>query len=987
MFSFRRAVAVVAFAAGLVVAVAGQRPPGTTTRVSVGTDGTQGNADSNLAAVNADGTIIAFQSNASNLVAGDNNGQSDIFVRDRISGTTTRVSVATNGAEGNAGSYGAAISGDGRYVAFYSNASNLVAGDTNFVADIFVHDRVSGETTRVSVASNGTQGNGYSYNPSLSADGRYVAFESDSSNLVAGDTNTSRDIFVRDRIASTTTRVSVATGGGQANGLSGYAAISANGESVAFLSAASNLVDGDTNAQNDIFVHDRTPGTTTRVSVASSGTQGNAGARERTAISANGRIVGFQSEASNLVTGDTNDFADIFVRDRDTDTTTRVSVATNGAQAAGMSYYVAISADGQAVAFGSAANNLVTGDTNSTWDVFVRDRAAGTTSRVSVATGGIQANDRSSYSAISGDGVYVAFASYATNLVAGDTNSAVDIFVNGAAAPPTVSGIVPPQGSTAGGTGVTITGTGFATGAAVTLGGLAATAVSVQNDTTITATTPAHAAGAVDVVVTNPDTQHGTQAGGFTYVTCAFTIDPVATNPGAAGGPGSVEVTANSADCGWTAVSHDAWVVVSPGTASGTGNGTVSYTVAANASNQGRTGTVTIGGQTLTVQQSAANALPGPPSGLTGSSTGSSVSLSWNAPSSGGFPTAYTIEAGSGPGLSNLANFSTGNTNTTFSAGGVANGLYYLRVRATNGAGTSATSNEVQVRVGPAPPNAPTGLTASAVASNITLSWTTPVGGGAPDGYLIEAGSAPGLSNLANVATGNTLTVFTASGVANGTYYVRVRASNSAGTSGPSNEAVMVVGPATPGAPSGLAWSSAGSTMSLAWTAPATGGPPATYTIEAGSGPGLSNLASFSTGNTATSYAASGIGNGTYFVRVRAANSGGTSGPSNEVPLVVGCTAAAGAAAGLHTNINSGGTVQFEWIAPNFAGTSNGPTTYLLEAGAAPGQSNLAVVDLAGPATTVTFTGIGPGTYYVRVKAKNLCGTGSASNEFTLIAP
>ena len=335
--------------------------------------------------------------------------------------------------------------------------------------------------------------------------------------------------------------------------------------------------------------------------------------------------------------------------------------------------------------------------------------------------------------------------------------------------------------------------------------------------------------------------------------------------------------------------------------------------------------------------------------------------------------------------MANLATVNTGNAATTFVANGVASGNYYLRVRATNAGGTGGPSNEIRVVVGP--PDAPSGLSGGASGSTLSLSWIASTAGGAPSAYMIEAGSSSGLADLANFSTGNSATSFIANGVANGRYFIRVRAANLIGTSGPSNEVLVVVGPPAPGAPSGLTWSSAGSSIALAWTAPGSGGPPAAYLVEAGSGPGLSNLANFSTGNTATSYAAGGIANGTYYVRVRAANTGGTSGTSNQVVLVVGCTAAPGAPAGLHTNLNSGGTVQFGWTAPNFAGTSNGPTTYILEAGSGAGLSDLANIDLGGPATTVTFGGIAAGTYRVRVKARNLCGTSTASNEFTLVVP
>jgi Tol biopolymer transport system component len=173
--------------------------PGTTTRVSVASNGAQGNGDSFSSSISADGRYVAFHSIASNLVSGDTNGAWDVFVHDRQSGQTTRVSAASNGAQGNGDSESPSISADGRYVAFSSDASNLVSGDTNGAWDVFVHDRQSGQTTRVSAASNGAQGNGDSESPSISADGRYVAFSSDASNLVSGDTNGAWDVFVHDR--------------------------------------------------------------------------------------------------------------------------------------------------------------------------------------------------------------------------------------------------------------------------------------------------------------------------------------------------------------------------------------------------------------------------------------------------------------------------------------------------------------------------------------------------------------------------------------------------------------------------------------------------------------------------------------------------------------------------------------------------------------------------------------------------------------------
>jgi Tol biopolymer transport system component len=250
---------------------------------------------------------------------------------------TQRLSVDSGGVQGNGNSYSPSTSIDGRYVAFHSHASNLVPGDTNGFYDVFVHDRITGATERVSVSTAGVQGNGdssYGYTPSISSDGRYVAFSSLATNLVSGDTNTFSDVFVRDRQNGTTERVSLDSGGAEGNGDSVAPVISGDGRYVAFESFASNLVAGDTNGTWDVFVRDRLAGTTERASVDSSAAEAN-GQSHWPAISSDGRYVAFQSYASNLVAGDTNGFADVFVHDRLNGMTERASVYTAGAQANG----------------------------------------------------------------------------------------------------------------------------------------------------------------------------------------------------------------------------------------------------------------------------------------------------------------------------------------------------------------------------------------------------------------------------------------------------------------------------------------------------------------------------------------------------------------------------------------------------------------------------------------------------------------------------
>jgi len=399
------------------------------TRVSVNSLGKEGDRFSINPSISADGRFIAFESTATNLVIGETNNKSDVFVRDRLTEITTRISVNSTGNQGSFDAFNPAISADGRFVAFESNSTNLVAADTNNISDIFLHDRLNGTTTRISVGSTGQEGDRPSLNPSISADGRFVAFESNSTNLVAGDTNNNSDIFVRDRLTNITTRLSINSTGTQGNIGSFNPSISADGSFVAFDSLADNLVAADTNSTRDIFVHEIPTNTTTRVSVNSSQNQGNFGSISAV-ISADGRFVAFQSNASNLVTGDTNGTSDIFVHDRLTNTTSMASVNSTGDRANRSSFKPSISADGRLVAFDSLADNLAAADTNGTNDIFVRDRDTATTTRISVNSQGQGADITSFNPAISATGNVIAFDSFATNLLPQDTNSSRDVFIS-----------------------------------------------------------------------------------------------------------------------------------------------------------------------------------------------------------------------------------------------------------------------------------------------------------------------------------------------------------------------------------------------------------------------------------------------------------------------------------------------------------------------------------------------------------------------------
>ena len=401
----------------------------TTERVSLDSNGLAGNGNSNYSSISADGRYVAFLSAATNLVVADTNGESDVFVHDRNTGLTTRVSLDSGGTEGNSNSYHPTISADGRYIAFDSNATNLVASDTNGAWDVFVHDRNTGQTTRISLDSGGTEGNGNSGYSSISADGRYVAFLSAATNLVVADTNGESDVFVHDRNTGLTTRVSLDSGGTEGNSNSYHPTISADGRYIAFDSYATNLVAGDTNGEWDVFVHDRNTGQTNRVSLDSNSLEGN-WFSGFPSISADGRYIAFESDASNLVADDANGTRDIFVHDRNTGKTTRVSLDSDGTEGNGLSGYSSISADGRYVAFDSEASNLVVDDTNGTQDVFVHDRNTGKATRVSLDSDRTEGNGISNDPSISADGRYVAFESAATNLVVADTNGEPDVFVH-----------------------------------------------------------------------------------------------------------------------------------------------------------------------------------------------------------------------------------------------------------------------------------------------------------------------------------------------------------------------------------------------------------------------------------------------------------------------------------------------------------------------------------------------------------------------------
>jgi len=400
-------------------------------RVSVDSVGTQANQGSGPSRISADGRYVAFSSGATNLVFSDSNGFPDVFVYDLKTGIMERVSVDSSGKQANGTSFVSDISKDGRYVLFASYASNLVTGDTNGVYDVFIRDRQTMTTIRVSVDSNGNEGDKASFLGAISSDGNYIAFESDATNLVSKDTNGASDVFVRDRQTNQTIRVSVSSGGAQANNSSTYPDISADGRMVVFYSGATNLVNGDTNTVPDIFLHDTVRGSTIRVSVSSKGAQAN-GSSVTPSISGDSRYITFSTQATNLGPSRPGMYQ-IYIHDLLSSTTSIISANIRGEPANEPSTLARISNDGRYVTFQSYATNL-TGAPNTkprgVNEIFIHDRQKNDMVLISVNSHGGESNNGSLSPDISGNGSLVTFYSTANNLVYSDTNGFPDIFVH-----------------------------------------------------------------------------------------------------------------------------------------------------------------------------------------------------------------------------------------------------------------------------------------------------------------------------------------------------------------------------------------------------------------------------------------------------------------------------------------------------------------------------------------------------------------------------
>ncbi len=383
--------------------------------------------DSRAPAISADGAWVVFESDAADLVAGDTNGVCDIFRVSRLGGAIERVSLSIDGAQADGRSFRATVSGDGDRVAFASDAANLAPDDTNRCTDIFVRAYPQGSVFRASVGPRRLQASGPSTAPDLADNGKWLVFASTATNLTAEDTNAVSDVFRYELRSSAVERVSLASTGAQGRAASREPQISGNGTWIAFTTDADDLALSDANGRADALVNALPEGRTWCVSLAAADARPAGGAAP--SLSHTGRRIAFVSESPDLVAADRNAVADVFVRYIDDKRTVRLSCSPSGGDADGASGEPRISGDGQFVVFSSAAGNLVPGDSNAASDVFLCDLQSLRLTRISVAPGGESADGASSAPDISADGRFVVYQSAATNLTPGDTNGRIDIFV------------------------------------------------------------------------------------------------------------------------------------------------------------------------------------------------------------------------------------------------------------------------------------------------------------------------------------------------------------------------------------------------------------------------------------------------------------------------------------------------------------------------------------------------------------------------------
>lgn len=431
-------------------------------RVSNNMSGMASNGWSYQPHISRDGQYVVFESEATDLISGDTNGQGDIFLYRVANDTISRISEPSGSGEANGWSRHPSSSQTGLYTVFTSNASNLVANDTNGFSDIFVYNRVNQQIKLMSIASDGTQGDFFSNNPAISADGRFIVFMSASANLTTlplplvnyqvylHDRNPDKDVVWDEPGQILTVPVSINDNGELANSFAGFTgrlAVSDDGMTIAFTSEATNLVPNDTNGEADVFIHRRDPDNngvpdepgkteTIRISESNSGAQGNDYSFDPQ-MDSDGDLIVFTSLATNLVSGDTNGREDVFVYNRVTDTIQRVSVSSNGAQSPGGGGAADISADGRYVTFHGNNSTLTTPTCLSMLDcVYRHDRHTGITELITFQPDGTPSLGHTYQPAIGDGGNKIVFLSENSSLAGGTPNNQANVYLWTGNAPP-----------------------------------------------------------------------------------------------------------------------------------------------------------------------------------------------------------------------------------------------------------------------------------------------------------------------------------------------------------------------------------------------------------------------------------------------------------------------------------------------------------------------------------------------------------------------
>jgi uncharacterized repeat protein (TIGR01451 family) len=422
------ALTVMTTAVAITLATSASAASGDITLASTSDGGTKGNNVSQQVSISADGTKVAFSSSATNLDPKDTDLNTDVYVKDLLTGNIALASTNDAGTKGIGNSDNPSLSADGTKIAFESSATNLDPADTGVTEDVYVKDLLTGNITLASSNDSGIKGNSTSGAPTLSADGTKVAFMSDARNLDPSDTDFNMDVYVKDVVTGNLTLASTDGAGIKGNRISGAPILSADGTAVAFSSSATNLDPADTDAIGDVYVKDLFTGNITVASTDDSGTKGNGSSSARS-LSADGDTVAFDSNATNLDPRDTDVNKDVYAKDLPTGNLTLVSTDDAGIKANGISEWPSVSGDGTRVAFQSYATNLDSGDTDVSQDVYVKDLPTEDITLASSDRAGIKGNGNSARPSLDADGTAVAFNSGSTNLLPDDTDVTPDVYV------------------------------------------------------------------------------------------------------------------------------------------------------------------------------------------------------------------------------------------------------------------------------------------------------------------------------------------------------------------------------------------------------------------------------------------------------------------------------------------------------------------------------------------------------------------------------